>query len=85
MVALTADNYNPAKIEEQYADGLSAKVRRRFMGKDEVYMLPTRYGLQQLLEENGLGILSEKIEVFMPPEEADSDEAIQYCFVAIKK
>lgn len=84
MVALTADDYNPAKIEEYDADGQFARVKRRFMGRDETYMLPTIHGLQQLLAENGLVVVDETKGVFVPPEEAGSDEVAQYCFIATK-
>ncbi|KAA8644434.1 hypothetical protein EYZ11_009355 [Aspergillus tanneri] len=84
MVVLTADDYNPAKIEKYDADGQFARVRRRFMGREEVYMLPTRHGLKHLLNENGLVIVNETTGIFVPPHEADSDEAAQYCFIATK-
>lgn len=85
MIVLTADEYNPAKVEEYDADGLFARVRRRFMGNDSVFMLPTRQGLQRLLVENGVVILDERMGLFVPPKEVDSDEASQYCLIARKK
>ncbi|KAE8146570.1 S-adenosyl-L-methionine-dependent methyltransferase [Aspergillus avenaceus] len=84
MVVLTADDYNPAKIQEYDADGLFARVRRRFMGKDEIHMLPSRQGLKCLLKESGLEVVDEMEGLFVPPEWTDSDEAAQYCFIARK-
>lgn len=85
MIVLTADDYNPAKVEEYDADGQFARVKRRFMGRDETHMLPTVHGLHQILAENGLVIVDESKGVFVPPKEIDSDEAAQYCFIAKKE
>lgn len=84
MVVLAADDYNPAKVEQYDSDGYSARVKRRFMGTDEHCVLFSRIGWEYLLRVNGLETLDEKMELFVPPENADSDEAAQYCFVARK-
>lgn len=84
MVVLAADDYNPAKVEQYDGDGHCARVRRRFMGNDEECVLFSRDGWRHLLQANGLEILDEKMELFVPPENADSDEAAQYCFIARK-
>jgi SAM-dependent methyltransferase len=84
MVVLAADDYNPAKVEHYDSDGHCARVKRRFMGNDEHCVLFSRVGWKRLLQVNGLETLDEKMELFVPPEDADSDEAAQYCFVARK-
>ncbi|KAE8378975.1 S-adenosyl-L-methionine-dependent methyltransferase [Aspergillus bertholletiae] len=84
MVVLAADDYNPGKVVQYDGDGHCAKVKRRFMGNDEECVLFSRIGWKHLLEANGFEILDEQMELFMPPENVDSDEAAQYCFVARK-
>lgn len=84
MVVLAADDYNPNKVVRYDEDGHCAKVKRRFMGNDEECVLFSHVGWKHLLQANGLETLDERMELFVPPETADSDEAAQYCFVARK-
>ncbi|KAJ5745042.1 S-adenosyl-L-methionine-dependent methyltransferase [Penicillium manginii] len=84
MVVLAADDYNPAKVKQYDEDGHSARVERRFMGDLIECILFSRVGWKHLLNANGLDILDEKMEIFLPPENVDSDEAAQYCFIARK-
>lgn len=85
LVVLAADDYDPAKFEGGYdPDGLCARVRRRFMGSEDVNTLFTYVGWRKLLRANGLEIVNEKMGVFVPPEGTDSDEAPQYCIIARK-
>jgi hypothetical protein len=44
----------------------------------------TRKGWKALLEENGFDIMDTKTELFVPPEEAKSDEEQHYYIIAKK-
>lgn len=83
MVVFTADDYNPAKIKQYDEDGLCASVERRFMGWVKNFVVFSRAGWKRLLQENGLELLHENMDVFVPPGDL-SDEAAQYCLIARK-
>lgn len=84
MAVLTADDYNPAKVKQYDEDGLCASAERRFMGWVKNLVVFSRAGWKHLLQENAPELLNEKMDVLVPPEDLDSDEAAQYCFIARK-
>ncbi|OGM47722.1 hypothetical protein ABOM_004347 [Aspergillus bombycis] len=85
MVVIALDDYNPAKIVGGVdPDGYCATVKRRFMGEDSLNALFSRAGWRYLLETNGFDIVEEETELFVPPDEVDSDDAPQFCFIARK-
>jgi hypothetical protein len=54
------------------------------MGKDGLNTLFSRAGWRHILAKNGFEIVDERMEVFVPPPEVDSDDAPQFCFIARK-
>ncbi|KAJ5614926.1 hypothetical protein N7537_000040 [Penicillium hordei] len=85
MVVLAADDYDPAKIVRSLdADGHAVTVTRKFMGKEGLNTLFSRAGWRNILAQNGFEIVDERMEIFVPPPEVDSDDAPQFCFIAQK-
>ncbi|KAJ5535352.1 S-adenosyl-L-methionine-dependent methyltransferase [Penicillium freii] len=80
LIVLAADHYDQTKIHGGYdSDGLCAKVKRRFMGSEDVNTLFTYVGWKKLLDKNGLAIVDKRMEIFGPLEGTDSDSSPQYC------
>ncbi|KAL2831531.1 S-adenosyl-L-methionine-dependent methyltransferase [Aspergillus cavernicola] len=86
IATMAAEDFSPDNILSGYdPDGLCAReVRKRFMGNQVTSTLFTRTGWKQLLQENGFIIVDQKMEVFGPPDQMDSD-VLPYYYIIAKK
>ncbi|MCJ1248558.1 hypothetical protein MMC30_005776 [Trapelia coarctata] len=86
ICTLAAEDYRPLGTGAGYdADGRCARdVGFRFMGATATITLFTREGWKVLLGEKGFSIVYTSTELFVPPEEAQSDPEQHYYIIAKK-
>ena len=85
ICTIPAESVNPGR--EMYdKDGLCARgLQFRFMGQNIELMLMTKEGWKVMLERAGFEIVFTEEDLFVPPEEAKSDDEMHYYIVARKK
>ncbi|KAL9107765.1 MAG: hypothetical protein Q9227_007387 [Pyrenula ochraceoflavens] len=84
--SIAAEDCKPERYDEEddWGKYCARDIPFRFMGDQVKITLLTRDGWKRSLGKNGLEIVDELTELFVPPAEAKSDEEIHYFFVGRK-